>query len=43
VAEAAQGMLPHVVSFEVLDTGHDVHRTHPEAFARAIDAVEATR
>lgn len=42
IAEAARTMVARVASFEVLDTGHDVHRTHPEAFARAIAAVEAT-
>ena len=40
IAEAAKGMVAHLASYEVLDTGHDVHRTHPEAFARAIAAVE---
>ena len=41
IAEAAKAMVPRVASYEVIDTGHDVHRTHPEAFARAIAAVEA--
>ena len=43
IAEAAKGMVAHLASYEVLDTGHDVHRTHPEAFARAIAAVEGAR
>jgi pimeloyl-ACP methyl ester carboxylesterase len=41
VAEAARAMVTNVAAYEVLDTGHDVHRTHPEAFGRAVAAVEA--
>jgi pimeloyl-ACP methyl ester carboxylesterase len=40
VAEQARGLVADVVAFDVLDTGHDVHRTHPEAFAAVIAAVE---
>jgi pimeloyl-ACP methyl ester carboxylesterase len=43
VAEAATSMVARVASYEVVDTGHDVHRTHLEAFTRAIAAVEAAQ
>jgi pimeloyl-ACP methyl ester carboxylesterase len=43
IAAAARDMVADVASYEVLETGHDVHRTHPEAFARAIAAVEGAR
>lgn len=41
IAEQAKDMVARLASYEVVDTGHDVHRTHPDAFARAIAAVEA--
>lgn len=40
VAEQARDLVADVAAFDVVDTGHDVHRTHPEAFAPAIAAVE---
>jgi pimeloyl-ACP methyl ester carboxylesterase len=41
IAEAAREMVGRLASFEVVDAGHDVHRAHAEAYARAIAAVEA--
>ena len=42
VAEQARTLVADVAAFEVVDTGHDVHRTHPAAFAPVIAAVERT-